>query len=184
MVYQTSSPTALSGKLMFSFSPDCRYLDSRGYTSFQRYLGEFDLARIACTKTFPVYNNVRFNIPLENRGPLKWIRSLYGISSVPFHHDGFVTADSSEDRDCMYGMFMMTSNVPSTTANGTQFGDLYMETTVELCDLASQITSTVSLAVSKDVRRLRKMLEQVRILDAEDAKSKQVEDEKAKQRTR
>jgi len=168
IIYQTSSPTALAGKLMFSYSPDVRYLDSRGYTSTNRYLGEFDLARIACTKTFPVYENVRFNIPIERAG-MKYVRSIYGNTAIPYQLNGSVVADSSEDRDCIYGIWMFTSNVPSTTVNGTQFGDLYLETTVELCDLASVITSAVSLtSEEKQMQKFRAMLARVQLEDQED----------------
>jgi len=161
ILYMTSSPTAVNGKLIMAYSDDVRYLDSRAYTGTQKYVGEFDLVRFSNAVTTPLYENCSFNIPLATINKYYYLRSIYGNTAANFSLAGTVAADAAEDRQAFQGMFMISGTFPTgTTVQGTQFGDVYLETTLELCDISAVVTSQVSLSEEdKKMAKFKSMLD-------------------------
>jgi len=164
ILYMTSSPTAVNGKLVMAYADDVRYLDSRGYTGTLKYIGEFDLVRFSNSVTTPLYENCSFQIPLNHAKKYYFLRSIYGNTVSNFSLNGTIAADAAEDRDCMQGCFIVSGTYPTgTTVNGTQFGDIYLETTIELCDVSAVVTSPVSLLTEEEKRlsKFKNMLDRV-----------------------
>jgi len=146
MVFKTALPSSNPGKIMFAYTEDPNYGETRGAGSIGGVFApanriawqEGDFSALENTVSGALWNNFSMKIPFSKQRSAQfyYINNPYGPGNVTnnlfqFGQEG----ETADDRQSFQGMFYVMGD-PGTVGNGGFLGDLYMNYTIELCDMS------------------------------------------------
>jgi len=153
--FKTQQPTTSSGKFMLGFSSDVDWLEGLSYSGSTAFITESDISRLSNCKSFPVYEDFVYNMPVMQNLTTKNFYTRNEYTTATFRYVLDSAGDLSEDRASFQGMGMITGN-PGGAAIGTVYGDLYLTYSLVLGELGQNARVATTPGPSKEERMFRR----------------------------
>lgn len=133
----TQLPTTVTGFVRIAYFSDIDYPESIGYTGVKPLFVDQDLVVMSNCKTFPLYENFKYNVPITKaQTALRYfLRNEYtsGSNTSRFSFDN--ASDVADDRQSYQGMLAINGFTNTGDNAGTVLGDVYMTYSLELSEM-------------------------------------------------
>lgn len=136
----TQTATSVGGRLILAYTKDPDYMEAQGVTTgsgsvpiaSQIAWQEADLVRIPNCVSHTVYQNWNYNVPIETKEPQFYVRNAVDDGDL---FEFSVEGATASNRQSFQGILYIAGT--SAAPVGTNFGDLYINTEIELWDMGA-----------------------------------------------